>query len=145
MDEIPEQALDALAAAGLRAAGEQGLDEALQAVADAVGAATGADAVVVRVVDGERRLGVRALACRSEALAAELAGSSFSLDDLPAESAGIEGLPGAVRRAARRARASDALLIPVHADGGPLGSLELLRTGRTFGAGETAAARFAAA
>jgi len=36
MDDNSDHALDALAAAGLRAAGEHGLAEALQAVADAV-------------------------------------------------------------------------------------------------------------
>jgi serine phosphatase RsbU (regulator of sigma subunit) len=145
MDEISDQALEALAAAGLRAAGEHGLDEALQAVADAAGAVTGADAVAVRVADAGQRLVVRALACRSEALAAELAGSSFALEELPAQSVGLAAVPDAVRRAVRRAHASDALLIPVRADGAPLGSLELLRTGRTFDEGESAAARLAAA
>jgi serine phosphatase RsbU (regulator of sigma subunit) len=145
MDEISDQALDALAAAGLRAAGEHGLDEALQAVADAACVATGADAAAIRVVDAESRLSVRALACSSEALAAELAGSAFPLDELPAGPALADELPDAVQKAARRARSSDALLIPVRADGEALGSLELLRAGHAFDEGEIAAARLAAA
>jgi serine phosphatase RsbU (regulator of sigma subunit) len=145
MDEISDQALDALATAGLRAAGEHGLDDALQVVAEAAFAVTGADAAAIRVLDADSRLSVRALACRSEALAAELAGSSFAPGELPAESALADDLPAAVQRAARRARASAGLLIPVRADGAVLGSLELLRAGREFDEGEAAAARFAAA
>ncbi len=145
MDEISDHALDALAAAGLRAAGEQGLREALQAIADAACEVTGADAAAIRVADGEGRLPVLSVACRSEALAAELAGSTFPLDELPAQAAVADELPGAVQRAARRARAGGALLLPVRADGVPLGSIELLRTGREFDASEAAAARVAAA
>jgi serine phosphatase RsbU (regulator of sigma subunit) len=145
MDEISDQPLDALAAAGLRAAAEPELDDALQAVADAVLAVTGADAAGIRVVDAENRLPVRALACRSDALAAELAGSSFPLGELPAALASGDDLPDAVRRASRRARASDVLLVPVPGDGAGFGSLELLRAGREFDEAETAAARFAAA
>src|SRR5262249_48643024 len=107
MDDITDHALDTLAAAGLRAAGRHGLDEALQDVADAVVEVTGADAAAIRVVDNDLRLSVRAVATASEALAAELAGSSFALDELPAQPASSDGLPDAVRRAARRARAAD--------------------------------------
>jgi len=145
MDEISDHALDTLAEAGLRAAGEHGLDEALQVVADAVVEVTGADAAAIRVVDGSGRLPVSTVASRSEALAAELAGSAFSLDELPAEAVSADELPGAVKRAARRARATDVLLIPIRADGVPLGSVELLRAGRRFDREEAAAARFAAA
>jgi serine phosphatase RsbU (regulator of sigma subunit) len=143
MDDISEQALDALAAAGLQAAGEPGLDEALQAVAEAAGEVTGADAIAIRIVDAEGRLPVRTVVCRSEALAAELAGSGFPLAELPRE-ASSKKLPEAVRRVARRARAADTVLIPVLTDGRPVGSLELMRVARRFDAGETAAARVAA-
>ena len=145
MDEISDQALDSLATAGLSAAGEHGLEDALQTVADAAFAATGADAAAIRVLEAAGRLSVRALACRSDALAAELAGSSFAVEELPAELALGDDLPGSVQRAVRRARASAALLVPVRADGAALGSLELLRAGGEFDAGETAVARFAAA
>ena len=93
MDDNSDHALDTLAAAGLRAAGEPGLDEALQAVADAVCEVTGADVAAIRVVDSEGRLPVRTIASRSEALAAELAGSAFALDELPAEPAASDDLP----------------------------------------------------
>jgi len=105
MDEISDHsALETLAAAGLRAAGEHGLVEALQVVADAVVEVTDADAAAVRVVDASGRLPVRTVASRSEALAAELAGSTFSLQELPAQEASSDELPAAVQRAARRAR-----------------------------------------
>jgi serine phosphatase RsbU (regulator of sigma subunit) len=145
MEAISDHALDTLAEAGLRAAGEHGLDEALQVVADAVVEVTGADAAAIRVLDGSGVLPVRIVASRSEALAAELAGSSFSLAELPADAVSADELPEAVERAARRAHASDVLLIPVGAGSAPLGSLELLRAGRRFDPGETAAARVAAA
>src|SRR5512133_2613748 len=144
MDDISAHALDSLAAAGLRAAGEQGLDEALHAVAEAAGDVTGADAIAIRIVDAEARLTVRTVVCRSEALAAELSGSSFPLAELPRGQVSSEGLPQAVSRAARRARAADALLIPVFVDGRALGSLELMRAARPFDAGEAAGARVAA-
>ena len=145
MDEISDHALDTLAAAGLRAAGEHGLAEALQAVADAVVEVTDADAAAVRVVDGSGRLPVRTVASRSEALAAELEGSSFSLEELPAQETSSDEVPAAVRRAAGRARSADVLLIPIRADDVPLGSLELLRASRGFDASERTAARLAAA
>ena len=91
------------------------------------------------------RLPVRTVASDSEALAAELAGSTFSLEELPAQDASSDELPAAVQRAARRARSADVLLIPIRADDVPLGSLELLRAGRGFDSSERAAARVAAA
>jgi len=145
MDEISDHALDTLAAAGLRAAGEHGLDEALQAVAGAVIAVTDADAAAVRVVDASGRLPVRTVASHSQALGAELAGSTFSLEELPAQEASSDELPAAVQRVARRARSTDVLLIPIRVDDVPLGSLELLRAGRGFDPSERAAARLAAA
>jgi len=145
MDEISDHALDTLATAGLRAAGEHGLAEALQAVADAVVEVTDADAAAVRVVDASGRLPVRTVASHSQALAAELAGSTFSLEDLPAQEASLDELPEAVQRVARRARSADVLLIPIRTGDVPLGSLELLRAGRGFDPSERGAARLAAA
>ena len=79
MDGISEQGLETLAAAGRRAAGENGLDEALDALGEA---AAGRDRRGRGGHQGGRRgrmLGVRRVISRSEALAAELAGSSFSV------------------------------------------------------------------
>ena len=145
MDEISDHALDTLASAGLRAAGEHELAEALQVVADAVVEVTGADAAAVRVVDGSGRLPVRTVASDSEALAAELAGSSFSLEELPAQEASSDELPAAVQRAVRRGRSGGVLLIPIRAGDVALGSLELVRASHGFDPGERASARVAAA
>ncbi len=89
-------------------------------------------------------LEARSVVSRSEALVAELAGSSFPLTQLPADGSSRSQLPEAVRRAARRARASDVLLLPIRAGENALGSLELFRSRRPFGTGEIVAARFAA-
>ncbi len=144
MDGISEQALDALAAGGRRAAEENDLAGALSALGEAASEATGADIAVIRVAGEDGMLEARSVVARSEALAAELAGSSFPLSQLPADGA-LEGrLPEAVRRAARRVRAVDVLLLPAAAGGKPLGSLELLHSRRAFEPGEIVAARFAA-
>ena len=144
MDGISEQALDALATGGRRAAEEIDLDDALRALGEAACEATGADVAVIRVAGQDGMLEARSVVARSEALAAELAGSSFPVSQLPAEGSVGDRLPDAVRRAARRARAADVLLLPASAGGQPLGSLELLRSRRAFGPGEIVAARFAA-
>lgn len=144
MDDISEQALDALAAGGRRAAEENDLADALRALGEAASEATGADVAVIRVVGENGMLEARSVVSRSEALAAELAGSSFPVAELTSEGRAGGQLPEAVRRAARRARAADVLLLPAGAGGKPLGSLELLRSRRPFGPGEIVAARFAA-
>ncbi len=143
MSGISEEFLDALAAAGSRAAGGDDLGQALQALGAAVSDATGAEAVVIRIADEAGMLVAHTVVARSEALSAELTGSSFPVAELPdTEIAG--GLPAAVWREARRARAADVLLLPARAGGKPLGSLELLRTRGKFQPGEAVAARFAA-
>src|SRR5262245_38676989 len=145
MDGISEQGLEALAAAGRRAAGESGLREALEGLGRAFAEVLGADAVAIRVADEGRMLGVRAVVSRSEALAAELAGSRFSLDELTGDEAPTERLPEAVRRAGRLIRASGVLVVPAGAGNRPVGSLEAYRGTRRFQPAEVAAARLAAA
>ena len=144
MEGISEQAIDALAAAGRRAAEGRDLGAALQALAEAVAEAVGAEAAVIRIADDSGNLTARTVVARSEALEAELAGSSFPLSELTEDIATGDRLPEAVRRAVRRAHASDAVLLPARAEGRPLGSLELVRSGRAFLPGEVVAARFAA-
>jgi len=144
MDGVSEQFIDALAAAARSAAEDHDLGEGLDALADAVSEAAGAGAVVIRVADENGTLVTHTVVARSEALAAELAGSSFAVAELAlVEDAGGK-LPETVRRAARRARAADVLLLPARAGGKSLGSLELLRFRRAFRPGEVVAARFAA-
>ncbi len=141
MDGISEQALDALAAGGRLAAEETDLADALRALGAAAADATGADVAVIRVAGENGMLAARSVVSRSEELGAELVGSSFPVAELPADGS---ALPEAVRRASRRVRAADVLLLPARAGGKTLGSLELFRSRRAFGPGEIVAARFAA-
>jgi serine phosphatase RsbU (regulator of sigma subunit) len=144
---LTKSGLDALAdsAAALGVAGT--LTEALQAVADAVRRAVGADAVVARATDESGRdLNAIGVATRSSALSAELEGSRLPLADVPAaEESDPERLPDAVRRAAERIRADHAVLFPVRVDGALRGTLELLRSGPPFSDLEVRLARVGAA
>ena len=145
MDGISEQGLETLAVAGRRAADESGLREALDGLGRACADVIGADAVAIRVADDDRMLGVHAVISRSEALAAELAGSRFSLAELATDEAPTERLPEAVLRAGRLIRASGMMLLPAGARSHALGSLEAYRRTRPFQPAEVAAARLAAA
>ena len=144
MDGISEQGLEALAAAGRQAADESGLREALDGLGRAFAEVLGADAIAIRVADEDRMLGVRAVFSRSEALAAELAGSRFSLAEFAEDGEPTDRLPEAVRRAGRLIRASGMLVVPAGAGNRPLGSLEAYR-GKRFEPSQIAAARLAAA
>src|SRR5438128_3899197 len=144
MDASSEQALDALAAAARRAAEEPDLGVALKALAEAASEAAEADTVVIRLADEDGRLVAHTIAARSEAVGAELQGSSFPLSALPKEEASGDALPEPVRREARRTHAADVLLLPVWAGSKPLGSIELLRAHRPFAPREILAARLAA-
>ena len=85
------------------------------------------------------------MATSSAAVGAELEGSRLPLEDVPEHEVGdLERLPESVRRAAERVRASSVLLIPIQVDGRVEGSLELMRRGDIFDAGERRFARLAA-
>ena len=144
MNGISEQALAALTAGGRRAAEESDLDEALRALGEAAAEATGAEAVVIRVTGENGMLDARSVVSRSEVLAAELAGSTFPLVELKGDECRGEQLPEAVRRAARRARAADVVLLTARGGGKVLGSLTLFHSRRVFAPGDMVAARFAA-
>ena len=144
MNGISEQALAALAAGGRRAAEESDLDEALRALGEAAAEATGAEAVVIRVAGENGMLDARSVVSRSEVLAAELAGSTFPVVELKGDESRGDQLPEAVRRAARRARATDVVLLTARGGGKVLGSLTLFRSRRVFAPGDMVAARFAA-
>ena len=140
-----QRELDALAAAGLALASAGTLGEALQIVVDGAARAAHADVAIARV-ETHRQLTAVAVATHSEALAAELAGSGYLLDALPEdEEAKLERMPPAVRRAAKRAGASAALMFPVHVDGRVRGSLELVRAGDEFDDAERRLGRLACA
>src|SRR6266480_7112650 len=139
-----QRELDALAAAGLALASAGTLAEALQAVADGAAHAVQTEVLIARAgIDG--RATALGVATGSEALAAELARSGFPLDELPQhEESDLERMPPGIRRAAERAHASAALLLPVQVDGSVRGSLELLRDADPFDDRELQLARFAA-
>lgn len=145
--ELREGGLDALAESGVALGLAASLPEALQTVAEALSRAVGADVVVARISDEvTRRLNACAVATGSAAVAAELEGSWLPLDEIPeAEESDLDRLPAAVRRAAERVRASQVVLLPVLVDGHLCGSLELMRSGLPFDAGEQRLARMAAA
>jgi serine phosphatase RsbU (regulator of sigma subunit) len=140
-----QRELDALAAVGLALASADTLAEALQAVAEGAARAVQTDVAIARAdVDG--RATALGVATSSGALAAEIARSGFALDELPQhEESDLKRVPPGVRRAAERANASAALVLPVHVDGRVRGSLELLRHADAFDDRERRLARFAAA
>ena len=114
MDAFSEQALDALAAAGRRAAEEHDLGEALRMLGKAAAEAAGADAAVIRTPDGSGGLTARAVVAHADTQAAELEGSSFPLAQLPPTDAAGDRVPEAVRRAARRSGANEVVLLELN-------------------------------
>ncbi len=145
--ELTGSGIDALAESGLALGSAGSLSEALQFVADGAARAVSADVVVARVVDdGRLLLNAAAVSTASAAVAAELEGSRLPLDALPGhEESVLERLPAGIGRAAKRAGASAVVFLPVYCDGRVCGSLELLRDGAPFDAGERRVARLAAA
>src|SRR5262245_22578298 len=122
------EAIQALAEAGATIGGAATLAAAMETLAGATGRATGAEVVVVRVVDeAGGQLSASAVSSASAAVAAELEGSRFDVGELPDDEEGdVERMPDAVRRAAARVHATAVVQIPVRADGHALGSLELM-------------------
>ncbi len=139
-------AIDALAAVSRLLAEGATRDEALTAIVKAVEQAAGAHVVVARAVDADGTcLRARAVASPSRAVAAELEGSLFGVDELPMrEIEELEEVPDVLRRAADRAGADSVLLIPLANGSAAVGSLELLRRGAAFDEEERALARLAA-
>ena len=142
-----ESGLDALADAALALGSAGTLRDALRIVADAAARAARADVVVVRVAnEANRRLDACAVVTGSAAVAAELEGSRFPLDELPeGEESELDRLPHGVRRAVERVGASSVVLLPVYVDGQARGSLELMRGGQSFEGAERQLARLSAA
>ncbi len=136
-------ALSALSAGAERSVAGSTVAEGLQAVADAVRAATGAEAAVVRVAE-RGALRVRAISAQAP-LAAELEGLQVA-DPLP-ESAcqGAGTLPAGLRALAERVGASEVLSLPVRVGGTVVATLELLRRVGELGADDRETARAACA
>ena len=141
------RALDALASAARTASEAHATGDALEAIAAAARVAAGADVAVIRVLDRVTGLATaRAVSAHSPALAAQLAGSSLSADELPAyDIVDLADAPPALARVAVRAGANVLLQLPLQRGGIPLGSLELLRAAEPFDEREYAFAALAAA
>jgi len=139
--------LEALAAAGAAVASARTLAEALTGIAEAVARAAGAEIVVVRVVDDDRRHAVACgIASASSAVAAELEGGRVAVEELPAGEVDAVGeLPEPLARLAERLRAGAVVFRPVVGADRVEGTLELFRTGTAFGSAERRVARLAAA
>ena len=119
------------------------LDEALASIAARAAELTEADLVVVRLADESGGLVAHAVHARSESLRAELEGSR--IDSAPLEERPeLEDLPRSLRRAAERLSAAGVLQLPVLAETGVVGSLELMRSRDPFDERQLRLARAAA-
>jgi serine phosphatase RsbU (regulator of sigma subunit) len=104
------------------------LDGALGSIAARTAEVTGADVVVVRLVDDSGAAGARAVHAVSAALRAELEGSRLPARAVPAEPLeGRDRLSPPLLRAAEQLGASGVLQLPVREGHAVVGSLELLR------------------
>ena len=141
------RALDELAAAAASLAAGAPLDEALGALARAVGLGTTAGLVLVRLAepDGSALLG-RAVWAHSQVLTAELEGARLPAGQAPTTESAYEAdeAPEPVRVAARAAGARHALVLPVLAGRRIRATLELYREIDAFGERDRALARLAA-
>ena len=120
------EALEALAHAAARVAASSGLDEALAAVAEAAVEATDADLAVLRIADQDA-FPARAVAPSSSALAAEVAGSRATAEEVDAGE-----LSAATRRAAEQTRAAGVHVEPARVGGSTVGVIELVRVAAPF-------------
>ncbi len=137
--------LAALVRAVTTAAGSASASEALQALAEAAQAVSGAEIALVRALDegGERLEAVAVSAPR--ALAAELHGTVLRAAELPdAPLDDLARAPAAVRRIGERTGTTRLFLVPARADGYAV-SVELFRSGEPFGAQQRLGAELCAA
>jgi serine phosphatase RsbU (regulator of sigma subunit) len=134
--------LAALARALGLAASRPTLAAALEDLAAAARALAGADVALLRTPAGNRLEAVAVAG--AAALAAELGGTQLPADDVPAAPlADLADAPAAVRRAAARAGARSAFVVPIRV-GEQSATLELYRAGPAFTEGEQVAAELAA-
>ena len=104
------------------------LDGALGSIAARTAEVTGADVVVVRLVDDSGNAGARAVHAESAALRAELEGSRLPARAVPAEPLeALDKLRPPLLRAAEQLGASGVLQLPVREGNAVVGTLELLR------------------
>ena len=105
-----------------------GLDGTLAAIAARTAEVTGADVVVIRLVDESGDAIARAVHAESAALRAELEGSRLQASSVPAEPVEErDALPAPLLRTAEQLGASGVLQLPVREGNAVVGLLELLR------------------
>src|SRR5439155_19112768 len=126
--------------------GGEPLAEALEAILSSAAVTTGADVAIARVLEpATGSLVARSCATASAALATEVEGTRFPVDQLTEDEVSVlEELPPAARRIAERAGATAVLQIPLRLSGRTLGALELFRRGKPFDESERALGRLAA-
>ena len=125
--------------------GVAGLDEALTAIVERAAELTEADVVVARLADESGSLTAHAVHAPSESIRAELEGSRIDPDAAPVEEhSNVELLPRALRLVVERVSAVGILQLPVREEGALVGSLELLRSRRSFDERQLRLARAAA-
>jgi GAF domain-containing protein len=125
--------------------GVNDLDATLTAIVERAARLAGAEVVIARLADEGGGLVAHAVHARSESVRAELEGSRIDAASAPAaEQTGLEELPPALRLAAERVAAVDALRLPVRDNGSLIGSVELMRTRTGFDDLQVALARAAA-
>ena len=113
--------------------GVTGLDGVLEAVVARAADVTGADVVVVRLVDESGCATARAVHAESPALRAELEGSRVAAPQIPAEEHDApESLPPPLRRVTLELAAQGILQLPVRDGNAVVGSLELVRGRQVF-------------
>ncbi|MFL5927792.1 MAG: SpoIIE family protein phosphatase [Gaiellaceae bacterium] len=132
--------MESLARAAAEVAASTDFRAALAALARAAVTATRADLAVVRIVDAEGALVARAQAPEGSALAAEVAGTRTSSDQVAADA-----VPEPTLRAARRVGAAGVVALPVRVGGRVAGSIELVRIAEDFDDEELATAELIAA
>jgi serine phosphatase RsbU (regulator of sigma subunit) len=120
--DVKRLPVEALADAAGRVAATGDLRTALAAIAAAAVEATGADLVVLRVLDDSGELAARVVAPETSALAAEVAGTRVACEAV----AGGE-LSAGVARAAAREHAAGMLVEAARAGGRIVGSIEVVR------------------
>jgi serine phosphatase RsbU (regulator of sigma subunit) len=130
--DVPAGALASLARAVAAAAQAPELTGALDELAEAARAVSGAELALVRIrTTGSDRFEAIAVAGPAT-LAAELEGTFVPADEMPpATLDSLDAAPEAVRRAAARAGARSILLVPVQVDG-TAATIELYRAGGAF-------------
>jgi serine phosphatase RsbU (regulator of sigma subunit)/uncharacterized protein YigA (DUF484 family) len=148
MHELEPEAVEALARAAESLLDEGVTGHALDALVEAVAAATSSDLTIARTAGAPGGdLVARAVHSLSPALAAELEGTLLPGSAVPEVEGDVdpEALPDGLRKAAERAGATSVHIYPVFLHGRPAATVELYRSGGQLTSRELLLGRLAAA